>query len=299
MTGRRARLVVPETPPSVAVRHRDPSSEPPDLLVPYVEPVRRNGVIDDWVLTTDAIAFGEPGVAVAFEAWRSEWERAWPIDPIVDLMKLLDASAAHGVACPTLTDLLADIARLAEAPGPEGGVAIVAVEVIRSCSMEMGAIGDALRSDGSRGFGFIDASADRTVSGLSRAWSPRGGQEVVAADGHISVAMDPDDGLCVTLLHASGQRRLRRVDSVELVADSIRVVTADGGRGETVVDIDLAQARPLGWLMPHASRWKVRVVPEVVVWAKTFSAFEQAANVAHALGKLVRIGCRVPVKPLA
>jgi hypothetical protein len=299
VTSGRARIVVPDAPPSVAVRHRNPSVEPPDFLVPYVQPVRRNGVIDDWFLTTDAIAFGEPGVAVTFDAWRAEWERAWRIDPIPDLVKLLDAGAEFGIACPILTDVIADMARAVEVPGHDDGVAVVGVEVVRSCSIEMGAIGDAVRTDGSQGFGFIDASVDRQVTGLARAWSPRSGREVVAADEHISVEMHPVDGLCVTVLDSSGPRRLRHVDSVEHVADRIRVAAMDGGHGSTVVDLDLAHARPLGWLMPHASRWRVRLVPEVVVWAQTFSAFEQAANVAHALGKSVRIGCRMPVKPLA
>lgn len=295
MTRGRAPLVVPEAPPAVAVRHRAASAEPPDVLAPYVQSVVRNGQIDDWLLTTDVVAFGEPGVTAAFDTWRAEWERAWTVDPILGLNRLLDAGDQYGIACPTLVGLLAEV----QAASHEHMVVTVGADVVRSCSDEMGAVGDAVRRDGSHGFGFIDASGVRASVGLSRAWSPRGGREIVARDEHVALEMHPEDGLCVTLWHESGHQRLLQVDSVEHVAAGIRITGSEGVHGPTIVDLDPAHARPLGWLMPHASRWKVRRVPEVVVWARTFSAFEQAANVAHALGKPVRFGGQVPIAHMA
>ena len=103
-----------------------------------------------------------------------------------------------------------------------------------------------------------------------RAWSSAGGRELLSAGSTMHVEADAHQGLCVTS-NDGPARSLTNVADVTLAGD---VVTVRGDEG--IVDFHAEAAGPLITLVPGSTRWRVRPVPEVLVWAKTFHRLGQA-----------------------
>ncbi len=121
--------------------------------------------------------------------------------------------------------------------------------------------------------GFVDASVPRL--GLARAWSSAGGRAVLTTGPHMHVDADPVDGLCV-VTHGHEGRPLTGV--TEVVVDSHTVHVIGQVRSLRVAR---SIAEPLVEVLPSSTHWRVRRVPEVLVWATTFSRLRDAC--AHAI----------------
>lgn len=268
------RVVVPAPDVVMVVRHAEPPGEPPDELVPYVVPKVFEGEILDWQLTDDALAFGEYSVPSRFAAWRAEWERWWLLDPTSTIERLVDAAAELCGSEPAgpLVELAASGFESVVEPAAFDDL-VHAVERVR----------DAVRERGAEGFGFVDATGGAGRTGLARTWSGQRGSEVIAADDHLVVAMDPAAGLSATELLDDGTRTITAITQVDMLGDEVVVTTPDGD-----VRLPPEHARPLAWLVPGAGVWRVRRVPEVVVWARTFVAIEEACRYATVLGLPLR-----------
>ena len=89
--------------------------------------------------------------------------------------------------------------------------------------------------------------------------------------------MHPESGLSIAR-RDDPERVAEGVDEVELV-DEVVIVRSP----ERTLELDLVEARALGWLIPGSTRWRVRKVPEVVVWARTFAGVIEACSYASAL----------------
>ncbi len=272
--------VVPSADLLAIVRHAPPPASPPDPLVPYVIDVVTGNGTRDWHLTDDAIAFAGDDVPGLFWQWRTQWERTWTLDSASSLRRL--RSAGH--------ELTAELHRAAwdrlyaQSTGSHS-TRIFAPSVLDDWSSQLARVRNLIRQRDRFGFGFVDITPGRQRIGLARAWSSQDGAEVLAADDAMVVEMRPDQGLCV---HAENDL-IEAVDEVEFVDD--RIVVRAPGR-ETA--IDFASARPLAWLMPGVAAWRVRRVPEVVVWARSFAALDECMRYASSSGFEVWIRATYP-----
>jgi hypothetical protein len=225
----------------------------------------------DWQLTADAIAIGPRSVVHRFGAWRAGWVRSWDLDHGSNVRSLVARSRALGVEHVGALDAAVD--------GHE-------MELDRTTRRALiDAFDDARRlisSTDAQGLGFVDATPGSPSIGLRRTWSPVAGVELLAAGRRLGAWMHPVVGLCVGIDdHADDHAVLRGVSEVEFGGDHVRV-TAGTGPDTRQIAVDPDTARPLAWLVPGAMRWRVRAIPEVVVWARTLVRLRDAAAFADA-----------------
>lgn len=279
-------IVVPPAELAAVVRHADVPSEPPDELLPYVRPAVRDGATEDWLLTEDTLAFADVAIPLAFERWRAAWERSWLLDPLSSLERLVSASRHFEVSAPSTT--LLERVLGPGTTGPRGDVvhAVLAPGEATRLAGVLESLRDAIADRGRTGFGFIDATPGRQRVGLVRSWSGQDGPEILVADRRVVMSIDPELGLSVMVaddtLADEGARRIEGVTEVEIRGDHV-YVTSPGGD----LTLDLHTGRVLGWWMPGCSRWRVRRVPEVLVWARTFAGIVECADYATAIGRPV------------
>ncbi|MDJ0767444.1 MAG: hypothetical protein QNJ12_01575 [Ilumatobacter sp.] len=257
-------IVVPSAEVLAVVRHADPPAHPPADLVPFVAPVVDAIGEPDWYLTEDALGFAEPHIPLAFSRWRAEWERTWTLDPLSSLEGLYATSVDLDVPL-----LQLDI---------PSGRCLIGPSDQRDLPRSMEAVREAVRERGHHGYGFVDATPDREAVGLARTWSGALGPELLAADRSLRLTMVPSTGLSATRLIGT-EHTVEGVEEYELTADEATL----RGRTETL-RLDVESARVLGWLIPGAARWRVRRIPEVVVWARTFDGLAECSAYASALG---------------
>jgi hypothetical protein len=130
-------------------------------------------------------------------------------------------------------------------------------------------------------FGFVDVARPRR--GLARAWSGASGRALLSANSAMHVEADPETGLCVTG-HGERAHVLTNVTQVTVLDGSVEVRAAEG-----TVDVDSDHARPLTVLVPGSQNWRVRRIPEVLVWAKTLHRLGEACTLAAAGGRPVTL----------
>ena len=272
--------VVPSADLLAIVRHASPPTSPPDPLLPYVMDVVIGSGTCDWHLTNDALAFADGDVLGLFWQWRTQWERAWTLDSRSSLSRLW--SAGHELSRETHR---AEWDGLVSKSTVSHSTRIYAPSLLDDWSTQLERVRDRIRQRDRVGFGFVDVTPGRQRVGLARAWSPQDGAEVLAADESMTVEMRPDLGLCV---HA-GNDVIEAVDEVKFIDDCV-VVRAPGRE----IAIDFASARPLAWLMPGVAAWRMRRVPEVIVWARSFAALDECMRYATSLEAEVWIRAQYP-----
>ncbi len=263
-------------PPVVAVLPVDVvPANPPDSLAPYVvEVATASG--PDWVLTDDSIAFGADLVVQHYLGWRSTWVRELELDPLTSVLVLADVLDDGETAARWANDWVAGRPTAVSDPALLADCLSVAHETIVA------------RAES--GWGFVNATPGRPTIGLARAWSPGGGSHVLAATAEVRVTIERDAGVCVHLDDPADDRRRDHVVGVNEVLvedDGVHVIAASGR-----MELDHRQARPLAWVVPGATRWRVRTIPEVLVWAKTFNRLALAcqASVRDAVSLELRVG---------
>lgn len=265
------------SPPVVAtVRHDHPPLRPPAGLVPFVEVVEHAGAIVDWEMTSDAVAFGEPALFEQYVAWRAAWERVWVLDPLISVVRLIAAAAEF--------DSSSGSRRLGELAGAGTGIATGAARVVEPDGLgplqaALQTVSDAVRDRGALGFGVVDATEGVRRVGLVAAWAPGPTPELLAADEWMRVELDAG-GMRVC---PAGHPALDAVSEVAITGERVRIAAATG-----TAELALDRTVPLGWLVPGAARWRVRQVPEVLVWARTLAGIEAAARYAVPRGLPVR-----------
>jgi hypothetical protein len=259
-----------------AIRFRPLPDAPPDPLRAFT--VRHSDPSgDDWLLSDDAVAFGSPLVVRNYLAWRATWVRELELEPLGSVLALADLFD-DGLTAATWSGAWLDgRAALVEHPG-------VVADMLHAAHRRVG--GRALQ-----GIGIVNATPGRHTAGLVRAWSPAMGSQVVAGSDAVEAAVDPERGLCVRRVRAG--RTITELAGVHEVAVDDDGVVVAGESGQ--LRLDHHQARPLAWLVPGATRWRVRQVPEVLVWAKTFSRLAEACESSEREGLPLelRVGFRV------
>jgi hypothetical protein len=268
--------------PLVASIWSDAPDAAPESLVPFVSPVVENGRARDWVLTSDVIAIADVSVPGRYSQWRSTWMSAWMLEPDTSLRRLL-ALASESFADEELTQWCTSIeAALASDRGcvvDDGDLA-----ALRAQSEQLR---DLVRERDESGYGIVDATPGRSASGLAYGWSSYGGPELVASNSDMQVWMTPDRGLVVTIADPRGSGRRLDIDVTEMtIVDDVVVVESTDATWE----LSSKTARPLAWLVPGALRWRVRKVPEVIVWSKTLSLLPECIDLAREQGRPVWLG---------
>jgi hypothetical protein len=84
----------------------------------------------------------------------------------------------------------------------------------------------------------------------------------------------------VVIDQATGLRRLTDVVEADLRGE---VVVVTNRVGESI-ELEAAAARPLAWIVPASVRWRVRPIPEIVVWSALFSRLPDALRVGVTTG---------------
>lgn len=278
-------IIVPSAELVAVVRHGDVPSSAPDDLMPYVRPtLDASGAATDWLLTEDTLAFADVSIPMRFGAWRTAWERSWMLDPISVLERLVAVAHEFEVSAPSTTLLERVLDPGTTGPGGDVVHAMLDPDEAARLAAVTDSLRDAIADRGRKGWGFVDATPGRQRIGLVRAWSPQLGPETLAADRYVSARIDAEEGLTVTVFGSDGQvvERATSVHEVEIAGDHVEVRAASG-----TVAVDLLAGRVLSWLMPGCTTWRVRQVPEVLVWAKSFAGLQESAEYAVALDQPV------------
>ena len=267
----------------LSLRHDEPAVSVPAELLSFVVPVVDDGKLYDWRLTSDAVAFGDVEVPQMFDLWRSSWEHSWVLDPMSSLECLV--SIASGIAT-EIGHVVNDVLGHAVVTIARGNTALLGAVQLQRLAEALEVLRDAIRDRESKGFGFINATPGYAGTGLARAWSPSCGPEVLAADQHLTVFMEPETGLGIGL-RENGER-ITGVTSVEIFENEVQTdhVGPSGQPVSTCLQSDLA--RPLAWVV-SATKWHVVEVPEELVWARTVAGLVECSGMAIATGGTARL----------
>jgi hypothetical protein len=278
-------IIVPSAELVAVVHHGDVPAAAPDELVPYVRAARHTDdeTIADWLLTEDTLAFADVEIPMRYAQWRATWERSWILDPLSSIERLVSAARQFEVSAPhgTLLERVLDPGTT----GPAGDVIHATLDPAEAQRLAavIESLRDAIADRGHSGFGFVDATPGRRRVGLARAWSGQDGPETLVADHRVSVSIDPTHGLSVAAIDQRGAvQQVRGVHEVEISGDTVEARSADA-----TLSLDLHSGRVLSWLMPGCTMWRVRQVPEVLVWARTFAGLVECAEVATAIDRHV------------
>jgi hypothetical protein len=267
--------VVFPSPPLVATVVVAPVPDTaPAQLSNLVDPVADDhGRVVDWELRRSQ-PYDAPDLK-AFRAWRDTWERTWELGPLSNLPPLQRFAAG-----------LADVPRVAALLGalvdrPE--TVRIEPSSVSDLSSQLEAVRAALAGQDREGAAIVDQTPRRrSTVGFSRTWPTPVVPELLAANRRTAVVVDPTDGL-VVIDQLTGDRRITDVVETDLRGE---VVVVTNRRGDTI-ELEAAAARPLAWIVPSSLRWKVRPIPEVVVWSSVFSRLPDALSVAAATNGVV------------
>ena len=239
------------------------------------------GELVDWVLTS-AVLDPAPAVGVSVRDhwdWRRCWEQRHWLGPVTNAVALVTHTGrlAGNLDSP-LDELLPMDAVLA------GRDADVVVGELEQALASIATARRLVNTGGGIGLGFIDDTPRRRArQGLARTWSPNDGDEVLAAAARTRVVADPAPGLTVEH-HGETGRRTVSLQRVDFTGDEVVLF----GPAGVQTRIPQSDARPLGWLVPGALRWRVRPVPLPLVWGSLIDGLEAAVSVATAHGGLIR-----------
>lgn len=246
-----------------------PETAPPHLA----DAIVLNDAGDDWQLRrTHADQVDE------FLEWRLEWESSHTIGPITLVRGVHDELWTEGL----YDDALADVGgRLAfEAGASARYVSPMELERFRRA---VASYVSGLRAASEMAVALIDASPNVQRTGLLDAWSPAEMPAEVASRGSAIIGFVGSE---LTLRFADDDRQtIKDIQSCEVGIDGAVVTDGDGERH--VLDDDATDA--VCSVVPHATSWRVRRVPEVLVWADLVAALELAAQEATLSQQQVKV----------
>ena len=243
-------------------------------LAAFIEPVVDDeGRVVDWVFRRDG-SYDAVDLKTYAE-WRGSWERAWDLGPATNLQSL-QRVVTDMDDVPRVAALLAGLVAQPEAERIEPST-------VTDLITQLEAVRAAIAGEGREGTAIVDQTPRRqSVVGFSRTWTTPAEPELLAANTTTAVLIDPTDGL-VVVERSTGARRIAGVIETDLRGE---VVVVTNRWGETV-ELEAAAARPLAWIVPAALRWKVRPIPEVVVWTGLFALLPDALRVAAATDAVI------------
>ncbi|MFK8024397.1 MAG: hypothetical protein AB8G26_10595 [Ilumatobacter sp.] len=251
--------------------------------VPEIPPSDLEGAIartpggDDWVLLRAHLRRLDD-----FVAWRQTWESPFGLGRLSQLRAFQRAATAAGLADDPDAALLDRLTRSA----PSGAPAHFDTDELDRLIGVVDRVLGTIRSAHGLGTALVDSSPTIQRTGLLRSWSSTERRAVLARRRHIAVHLD--DG---------------RIDVVDLESDEaivFDVVSFEVGvHGATVTDgegrehvLDDVATDALCAVAPEASGWRVRVVPEVLVFAELKAGLEVAADASSFASAPARVHVR-------
>ncbi len=256
------------------VCHGEPPAAPPDELAAFCVRVADAAVRGEWSLTNDAIAFGDARIISRYAEWRSTWEQSWTLGAL-DMLAILRRRILE------VTNLLSAsggrlLDRICAIDSSSPGVPVALSDLVHLDEV-LQVVRHELHARDGVGFGAIDTTPGTNRVGLARSWvGTEAGTLLSSVDG-VSVRVD-HHGLGVRF--ADDRPDVVGVESFQLVGESMVIETATG---PTVLGPN--ESRAVAWLLPESVGWRVRPVPEVVVWADAFAGVADARKLASALGR--------------
>ncbi len=274
------RVVVPSADMLAVVRFDDPPDHVPDELAPFV--VRPENGSVDWVLTDDAVAFGSPDIVQRFAVWRATWERSWILDPVSSLARLVDLAREldPDSSIPSLRDRLDEDDDLVFSP------------VAQATTVDdLARLADRIRARDETGYGIVDLTPGADRVGLVRSWPACGRDAVVAADDQTEIRFEVENGLVLATRTNAGGYDMGVIEEVVAQIAGFRVSGPDGS-----FSVPAVRARPLAWLVPRSTAWRVRRIPEILAWARTLAGVEKATGFAAENGLDLRLTRHRPIR---
>lgn len=267
-------VVFPPPPLVASVIVGPVPATPVASLAAFLEPVVDDeGRTVDWRFTPDGSY--DAADLKAYAEWRSTWQRTWELGPLTNL-RSLQRVVAELDNVPSVAALLGALVADPEATRIEPSE-------VPALPAELDAVRAAIASEPREGTAIVDQTPRRrSTVGFTRTWSAPPEPQLLAANSTTGVLVDPVDGL-VVVARATGHRRIVDVVEADLQGE---VVVVTNRRGETI-ELEGAAARPLAWIAPTSLRWKVRSIPQVVVWSALFSRLPDALRVANVMDEVI------------
>lgn len=248
-----------------------PSTAPADLAESIVWLEDRG----DWALKRLDVAAVE-----RYLTWRSTWESSFTIGTAATLRHLRDAVRQHDLQrSPEAEELLGRLIR-----GGADGAPVARHEVATLRSMVSGLV-DHVRAAGTAGVALVEFSPTVQRTGLLRSWPIGIAEAELSSRGTATVRFS---GGRLGLWFADDRDPIEQIHSFELGA--LGGIVIDGAGEEHLVDVDATAA--LCGVAPEATAWRVRTVPEVLVWANVSAALETAVDEMERTGSdaSIRLG---------
>jgi hypothetical protein len=251
---------------------------PPPELTGVTDPIVRSvpgggHEVVDWRL--DPAAALVPGSVARFREWRERWSVRWSL------------GSSHTIRALEIAGGTADMPAAVREP-----VQVLFV-AMRNASIRDRWIDPQHAAQAERVLADFEHAVARSpllpnalaITALAGSATSRlyvGGPDPIAADAHLSVHVDPNSSMVVR--RAVDGAELRHVATVDFARDLVQIVTADGRSGT------LAQheARPLGWLLPGALRWRTEPADPLDAWNPLFEQLPRALARARSAGVSVR-----------
>lgn len=243
--------------------------QPPDDLVAFLRRTDPDDPLRGWKLTEDAIAFGDRELVARMAAWQETFMKSWPLGQRSMLRLLRDLVQDE---MDTLTERGRHLLDTLCGHRPELVGARIDVESFVHLDTVLQSVRSMINQAGRLGFGVIDTTPGSNRTGLLRAWSCALGGHVLAADPSCTVSIG-HDGLRVE--PGAGQPAISEIQEVSFTGDEVSLVTPND-----VTDLPSTAVAPLAWLIPEATSWRIRSVPESVVWADTFAGVADGCDFA-------------------
>ena len=254
---------------SASVVYDDVPEHPPEDLVAFLRLADPTDPRRGWKLTEDAIAFGDRDLVARMAAWQETFMKSWPLGQRSMLRLLRDLVHQE---MESVTDRGRHLLDTLCGHRPELVGARIDVESFVHLDTVLQSVRSMINQAGRLGFGAIDTTPGSSRTGLLRAWSCALGEHVLAADASCTVSIGRD-GLRVEL--GTGQPAISEIQEVSFSGDEASLVTPTD-----VHDLPSKAVAPLAWLIPEATSWRIRSVPESVVWADTFAGVADGCDFA-------------------
>jgi hypothetical protein len=256
---------------SVSVGHVPETA--PDELASFIVPVVADGDINDWLLTPDTVAFGDPLLATQFKGWRSGWLPQWELDPVDNFQQLfrlvVDAGAINEPS-QRLAEKFALTPFGAEESVLQPSRAVLLADLVERARSLVADIDIP-------GVGLVDTTGNPATSGLLAGWPLPSATKLLARDADASVSVHPTRRLCLEVYDDDGLVTEQVHDLTEVVFEG---TTAIVRTAERAVEFDADRVRPLAWIALGARSYRVRRVPAVIIAAKTIARLPEAARCA-------------------
>lgn len=259
------------------VRTAPPPEHAPEPLAAFV--VRRGG---DWALTADVVAFGHSDIIADYLAWRDGWTSTRSLTTPANLARLA-SWFARSESCRVLESVVADL--------DVGDDAEIPFSMVPELSDELSRLRRRLADDDGFGYGIVDASPGTTRAGLVRSWPSFGEPETISARRDVRIELVPTIGLIVRV--GPGEPPVAPLGTAEATEDGWRITG-----GDRRVELGRREAQPLAWIVPGSIHWRVRRIPNAVVWAALLAGMDASVEAALRHRAAITVTRQRPIAPV-